>query len=97
MEINLNSNGFGNIGMGRGMSETTVSDAGLETIDASQASRVKSLHVSNPSSSVQSAVLASAEPVTEVPDEALLRDDALGKLMSTAFNLPPPPMPSFVD
>ena len=41
--------------------------------------------------------LASAEPVADVPDEALLRDDELGKLMKAAFNLPPPPMPSFAD
>lgn len=39
--------------------------------------------------------LASSEPVAAVPDSALARDDALGKLMQTAFNLPPPPMPAF--
>ena len=36
--------------------------------------------------------LDAAEPV---PDSALQRDDPLGKLLSTAFNLPPPPMPAF--
>ncbi len=30
-----------------------------------------------------------------IPDEALLRDDSLGNLIGKAFNLPPPPMPSF--
>ena len=95
MEINLNSNGFGSIGMGRGMSETTGIGSGHETTDAAQSSRAKSLHVSNRSSSVKSAGLASAEPVGEVPEEALSRDDELGKLMNAAFNLPPPPMPSF--
>lgn len=94
MEINLNSNGFGNIGMGRGMSETAAIGAGREATDASQASRAKSLHVSNLSSG-QSAGLASAEPVGKVPEEALSRDDELGKLMNAAFNLPPPPMPTF--
>ena len=97
MEIHLNSNGFGNIGMGRGMSETTGIDAGRETIDTSQNSNVKSLHVSNLLSTVQAAGLASAEPVGAVPDEALSRDDELGKLMKAAFSLPPPPMPSFSD
>ena len=97
MEINLNSNGFGNIGMGRGMSETTGIGLEHETADASQVSRAKSLHVSTLSSSIQSAGLPSAEPVGEVPEGVLSRDDELGKLMSAAFNLPPPPMPSFAD
>ena len=30
-----------------------------------------------------------------VSDSELRRDDALGKLFSAAFNLPPPPMPAF--
>ncbi len=95
MEINLNSNGFGNIGMGRGMPETTGIDAGREMAEASQASSGKSLQVSTRSSNVQSVGRASAEPVGEVPDAALSRDDDLGKLVNAAFNLPPPPMPSF--
>lgn len=39
----------------------------------------------------------SAEDIAaaEIPDAALARDDALGKLVGKAFNLPPPPMPSF--
>ena len=95
MEINLNNNGFGNIGMDRGMPETTAIDVGRETTDASPASRRTSLNVSRLSSNIQSKGLASAEPVADVPDEVLSRDDALGKLMATAFNLPPPPMPAF--
>ena len=31
----------------------------------------------------------------EIPDSALTRDDSLGKLVLSAFNLPPPPMPDF--
>ncbi len=31
-----------------------------------------------------------------ISDAALTRDDALGKLVSSAFALPPPPMPNFV-
>ena len=30
-----------------------------------------------------------------VSESELRRDDALGKLFSAAFNLPPPPMPAF--
>ena len=41
--------------------------------------------------------IASAEPTANVPDEALTRDDPLGKLMSAAFNLAPPPMPDFAS
>ena len=29
---------------------------------------------------------------TDVPDAALSRDDALGRLVNAAFSLPPPPM-----
>ena len=29
----------------------------------------------------------------EVPEEAFVRNDPLGQLVSTAFNLPPPPFP----
>ena len=40
---------------------------------------------------------AAADPealaAAEIPDSALDRDDALGRLVSAAFNLPPPPFP----
>ena len=45
--------------------------------------------------SVKPAEGQSAEPVIDVPDAALTRDDPLGDLMKAAFNLPPPPMPKF--
>ena len=35
------------------------------------------------------------EKVKEVADEELTRDDALGKLISSAYNLPAPDMPKF--
>ena len=38
-----------------------------------------------------------SEPTTEVPESALMRDDALGKLVGAAFNLAPPPMPAFTE
>ena len=34
----------------------------------------------------------SAENIDEVPEEALDRNDALGKLISSVYNLPAPPM-----
>lgn len=37
--------------------------------------------------------LAAAEPVMDIPDAAIVRDDALGKFVNSVFNLPPPPMP----
>jgi len=33
--------------------------------------------------------------ISNVPDAALDRNDALGRLISSAFNMPPPPMPAF--
>lgn len=40
-------------------------------------------------------ILAGSEPVADVPAGELVRDDGLGRLVSSAFNLPPPPMPEF--
>lgn len=42
---------------------------------------------------------ASAEDIAAaaIPDSALTRDDDLGQLVSFAFNLPAPPMPSFPE
>lgn len=45
----------------------------------------------------RSADIVSAEPLADVPESALRRDDALGNLVSFAFNLPPPAMPVFSD
>lgn len=97
MEISLNSNGLGGIGMGRGMPDVRQTGAGHETADASQVARRTSLQVSSPSADARTAGLASSEPVADVPDEALSRDDALGRLVNAAFSLPPPPMPAFTD
>ena len=33
--------------------------------------------------------------VEEIPDAVFVRDDALGKAVNQAFNLPAPPMPDF--
>lgn len=94
MEININSNGFGNFGMGREGLDMTRIDVKRETLDASQASRLLSAS-SSFSSDARIADLSSSEPVADVPDAVLSRDDALGRLVGEAFNLPPPPMPDF--
>lgn len=93
MEINLNSNGFGNIGIGRDAPGANGIGAGVESkgADAKPVSRGAVTFTNAP------AGLASAEPVADVSDAALNRDDALGKLVNSAFNLPPPPMPAFAD
>ena len=39
--------------------------------------------------------LQGSEPVADVPASALSRDDDLGRLVASAFNLPPPPVPAF--
>lgn len=95
MEINLNNNlggirmgndAFGptGIGAGREAQGTSAVDAGREARDT--------VTITNAPSG-----LASAEPVADIPDAALSRDDALGKLISAAFSLPPPPMPAFAS
>ena len=93
MEINLNSNGFGNIGIGRDAPGANGVGAAIEPkgAEAKPVSRGAVTFTNAP------AGLASAEPVAEVSDAALNRDDALGKLVNSAFNLPPPPMPAFSD
>lgn len=93
MEINMNS--FGNIGIGRetlganavGAGNAATGAAGVDAGHGKQ-DKVTFTHA-------QSANIASSEPVADVPDEALARDDALGRLMNAAFDLPPPPMPAF--
>lgn len=40
-------------------------------------------------------ILSGPDTAEDVPESALRRDDSLGKLFTTAFNLPAPPMPTF--
>ena len=95
MEINFNSKGFGNIGMGRESFDATSIGAGNATKGASGIDAGRGTHDKVTFTRTQPSNIASSEPVANVPDAALDRDDELGKLMSAAFNLPPPPMPSF--
>ena len=48
-----------------------------------------------PALTVSEARVAGDEAVEAVPESALRRDDAFGRLFSAAFTLPPPPMPAF--
>lgn len=50
-----------------------------------------------PALTVTEARVSGDEAVEAVPDSALRRDDALGRLFSAAFSLPPPPMPAFPE
>ena len=94
MDINLNNNGFGNVGMGRATMGANAVGPGAEAKDVDAARDAKNAVTFT---DARPAALAAAEPLADVPDAALSRDDALGKLVSAAFNLPPPPMPSFTE
>ena len=91
MEINLNSNGFGNVGIGRDMPGANAVGAGDEpkNVGSKPVARDAVTFTNAPTG------LASAEPVSDIPDAALVRDDALGRLVNSAFSFPPPPMPTF--
>ena len=88
MEINLNSNGFANVGLG---TRTAGIDATAKVQDAKASNSLKV----QASGLNELDALQGSEPVADVPAGALSRDDALGKLVNSAFSLPPPPMPSF--
>ena len=86
MEINLNSNAI-------------KWGVGIETMGSSQTSDIApGADVARPAFTITNSV-ASPEDISAatIPDEALLRDDDLGKLVNAAFDLPPPPMPAFVS
>ena len=40
-------------------------------------------------------IIAGSEPIADVPANELVRDDGLGRIVASAFNFPPPPMPNF--
>ncbi len=92
MEINLNNNGLNNIGAGREALDTAAISIGHEAKVGSGVKPQDAVTITNAPRGV-----SSAEPVFDVPDSALSRDDALGKLVTAAFNLPPPPMPDFAS
>jgi len=88
--MNIN---FNNIGIGSG----TYGIGGQPKVETKEADiqKTKGLQLSSSSGFQISDLLSGSEPVAEVPAEALVRDDDLGKLVSSAFNLQAPPMPDF--
>ena len=66
-------------------------DAGSETSGAPRTARLASSGLSISESPAAPEDVSAAA----LPDSALSRDDDLGKLVSSAFALPPPPMPNF--
>ena len=82
MDININSN-------------LSIRKPELENgvPEAKQQAKIK--ESPNLSISQASAPLIDETLGTEVPEAALTRNDKLGNLISAAFNMPAPPMPSF--
>ena len=87
MEINLNKGFSGNLSVRQ------------ETLDASRASGPVSGTAHPPDRLTITQGVASPEDIAaaEIPEAALSRDDALGKLIGEAFSLPTPPMPDFAN
>lgn len=92
MEINFSNNGLNNIGAGREAFDAAAIGVGHEAKVGSGVKPQDAVTITNALRGV-----SSVEPVFDVPDSALSRDDALGKLVTAAFNFQPPPMPSFTD
>ena len=92
MEINLSNNGLNNIGAGREAFDAATTAVGNEAKVGADVKAQDAVTITNAPRGV-----SSAEPVFDVPDSALSRDDALGKLVTAAFNFQPPPMPAFID
>ena len=89
MDLTVNQNGFRNLGAGGEM--PSVGDVGAKNAATGRDGGFDvNLTVTTPPSGLQN-----GEPVADIPAGALARDDALGNLVSSAFNLPPPPMPEF--
>ena len=87
MDISIGQNSFKNQTIAPDVTGAGQT-AGAGAVANSGASVSEKLQIKQP----QAEAWAS-EPVADVPDSALRRDDDLGKLISAAFSLPPPPMP----
>jgi hypothetical protein len=84
MEINFNRNNAS-------LEVSRFSGAEPQSTSDAQPSNLKSQLTITQSAASPEEISAAA-----IPDEALLRDDDLGKAINAAFNLPPPPMPYMV-
>lgn len=84
---------FSNIGA---RTSTTVSvDAGTK---ASKTGGANALSLKAANDDVSAFDISNlSEPVLDIPDDSLLRDDNIGHLVARAFNLPPPSIPKFPE
>lgn len=89
MDMNVNLAGGGAV---RWNGQTDAAGAAQTASAAQQPSNAADLTITQKDSAAVSALDA-----VEVPDAALAKDDALGKLVSAAFSAPPPPPPSWQD
>ena len=94
MEINLNGNGFGGVGMVNGMPDANGTGAVRET-GGPGFTDAGSLRISSRDTLDKAGGIAASEPLAEVSDAELSRDDKLGRLVNSVFSLPPPAMPDF--
>ena len=89
MEINFNGNFGGGIEIQRSNAED---GSKIERLDGKPSI---SGSVTFNRGEIEPTGVVRSEPTAEVPAEALRRDDDLGKMISSAFDLKPPPMPEF--
>ncbi|MBQ7666752.1 MAG: hypothetical protein IJS46_02020 [Kiritimatiellae bacterium] len=89
MEINFNANAGARFG------------GGIETAEAAAGAKPGPSTAAHPAGGMSNVTIthgiASPEDVAaaEIPEAEFSRTDALGKLVGSAFALPPPPMPAF--
>ena len=83
---------FNKIGMGTGVFDVGQKVEGQSIEGHKSKNAIKDLQICDGGTLD---VLNECEPVVDVPDDALALNDDLGRLVSSAFNLQPPPMPNF--
>lgn len=88
MNINFNNIGIGNGAFG-------IGDQTKVDVQKPESQKTNGLKLSGTPDFQISDLLSGSEPVADVPEAALARDDGLGKLVSAVFNLQAPPMPDF--
>ena len=82
------------VNIGRNAIQTAGAEALQTTSPAQDAAGAR--QAEKPNLSITQAAVAPGEIAAAGIDESsLTRDDALGRLVASAFNLPPPPMPDF--
>jgi len=85
MNINLNTN----------HASTPYAENGLTGVQQTAEASTNGAKLKPVNVTMSKAETAGIEPTATIPDSALVRDDPLGKIVETAFSLPPPPMPAF--